>query len=70
MTVMTAVVLIDRLLFLPTVRFEIRNDNSLRVVRVREEDEGTYTCMSENSVGKTEASAVLQVHGKRPTHTY
>ncbi|XP_062329315.1 roundabout homolog 2-like isoform X2 [Osmerus eperlanus] len=47
---------------LPRGRFEIRSDNSLHVVRVREEDEGTYTCMSENSVGKTEASAILQVH--------
>ncbi|XP_029923168.1 roundabout homolog 2 isoform X2 [Myripristis murdjan] len=47
---------------LPRGRFEIRNDNSLRLLRVREEDEGTYTCTSENSVGKTEASAMLQVH--------
>lgn len=45
-------------------RFEIRSDNSLRLIRVRAEDEGTYTCVTENSVGKTEASAVLQVHGK------
>uniref|UniRef100_A0A8C1T7Z9 Roundabout guidance receptor 3 n=1 Tax=Cyprinus carpio TaxID=7962 RepID=A0A8C1T7Z9_CYPCA len=43
-------------------RFEIRGDNSLRLIRVRAEDEGTYTCVTENSVGKTEASAVLQVH--------
>uniref|UniRef100_A0A8C7HJT2 Roundabout homolog 2 n=1 Tax=Oncorhynchus kisutch TaxID=8019 RepID=A0A8C7HJT2_ONCKI len=47
---------------LPRGRFEIRSDNSLRLTGVREEDEGTYTCMSENSVGKTEASAMLQVH--------
>uniref|UniRef100_A0A8C1E288 Roundabout, axon guidance receptor, homolog 3 (Drosophila) n=1 Tax=Cyprinus carpio carpio TaxID=630221 RepID=A0A8C1E288_CYPCA len=47
---------------LPRGRFEIRGDNSLRLVRVRAEDEGTYTCVTENSVGKTEASAVLQVH--------
>ncbi|KAM3875130.1 roundabout homolog 2 [Diretmus argenteus] len=47
---------------LPRGRFEIHNDNSLRLLRVREEDEGTYTCTSENSVGKTEASAILQVH--------
>ncbi|XP_066534191.1 roundabout homolog 2 isoform X3 [Hoplias malabaricus] len=46
---------------LPRGRFEIRSDNSLRLLKVREEDEGTYTCMTENSVGKTEASAVLQV---------
>ncbi|XP_029302906.1 roundabout homolog 2 isoform X2 [Cottoperca gobio] len=47
---------------LPRERFEIRNGNSLRLFRVKEEDEGTYTCTSENSVGKTEASAMLQVH--------
>ncbi|KAI9538797.1 hypothetical protein NQZ68_012452 [Dissostichus eleginoides] len=47
---------------LPRGRFEIRNGNGLRLFRVKEEDEGTYTCTSENSVGKTEASAMLQVH--------
>uniref|UniRef100_A0A3Q3MRP0 Uncharacterized LOC113144758 n=1 Tax=Mastacembelus armatus TaxID=205130 RepID=A0A3Q3MRP0_9TELE len=47
---------------LPRGRFEIRNGNSLRLFRVKEQDEGTYTCTSENSVGKTEASATLQVH--------
>ncbi|XP_051520766.1 roundabout homolog 2-like isoform X2 [Myxocyprinus asiaticus] len=47
---------------LPRGRFEICSDNSLRLIRVRAEDEGTYTCVTENSVGKTEASAVLQVH--------
>ncbi|XP_047450926.1 roundabout homolog 2 isoform X1 [Mugil cephalus] len=47
---------------LPRGRFEIRNGNSLRLLRVKEQDEGTYTCTSENSVGKTEASAMLQVH--------
>lgn len=45
-------------------RFEIRSDSSLRLSQVRGEDEGTYTCVSENSVGKAEASASLQVHGK------
>uniref|UniRef100_A0A674MJK3 Roundabout, axon guidance receptor, homolog 3 (Drosophila) n=1 Tax=Takifugu rubripes TaxID=31033 RepID=A0A674MJK3_TAKRU len=47
---------------LPRGRFEIRGDNSLRLSQVRGEDEGTYTCVSENSVGKAEASASLQVH--------
>lgn len=46
-------------------RFEIRGDSSLRLSQVRGQDEGTYTCVSENSVGKAEASASLQVHGKR-----
>ncbi|XP_077962606.1 roundabout homolog 3 isoform X3 [Gasterosteus aculeatus] len=43
-------------------RFEIRSDNSLRLTQVRGEDEGTYTCVSENSVGKAESSGTLQVH--------
>ncbi|XP_035999374.1 roundabout homolog 3 isoform X3 [Fundulus heteroclitus] len=47
---------------LPRARFEIRSDNSLRLSQVRAEDEGTYTCVSENSVGKAEASGTLQVH--------
>ncbi|XP_056141317.1 roundabout homolog 3 isoform X2 [Lampris incognitus] len=47
---------------LPRGRFEIRSDYSLRLTQVRAEDEGTYTCVSENSVGKAEASGTLQVH--------
>ncbi|KAK1786480.1 hypothetical protein P4O66_017620, partial [Electrophorus voltai] len=47
---------------LPRGRFEIRSDSTLRVLKVRQEDEGTYTCATENSVGRTEASATLQVH--------
>uniref|UniRef100_A0A673WX64 Roundabout, axon guidance receptor, homolog 3 (Drosophila) n=1 Tax=Salmo trutta TaxID=8032 RepID=A0A673WX64_SALTR len=37
-------------------------DTHLRLTQVRAEDEGTYTCVSENSVGKAEASGSLQVH--------
>ncbi|XP_029030037.1 roundabout homolog 3 isoform X2 [Betta splendens] len=51
---------------LPRGRFEIRSDSSLRLSQVRAEDEGTYTCVSENSVGKAEASGTLQVHGDGP----
>uniref|UniRef100_A0A8C7WCH7 Roundabout, axon guidance receptor, homolog 3 (Drosophila) n=1 Tax=Oncorhynchus mykiss TaxID=8022 RepID=A0A8C7WCH7_ONCMY len=47
---------------LPRGRSEIRSDHSLRLTQVRAEDEGTYTCVSENSVGKAEASGSLQVH--------
>ncbi|KAM6969933.1 roundabout homolog 3 [Aplochiton taeniatus] len=47
---------------LPRGRSEIRSDNSLHLTQVRAEDEGTYTCVSENSVGKAEASGTLQVH--------
>ncbi|KAJ8368298.1 hypothetical protein SKAU_G00083260 [Synaphobranchus kaupii] len=46
---------------LPRGRSEIRSDNSLRLFQVRAEDEGTYTCVSENSVGKAETSGTLQV---------
>ncbi|XP_078387705.1 roundabout homolog 3 isoform X4 [Cetorhinus maximus] len=47
---------------LPRGRFEIQADNSLRVARVGSEDEGTYTCIAENSVGKVEFSGTLTVH--------
>nr|XP_056716013.1 roundabout homolog 3 isoform X13 [Euleptes europaea] len=47
---------------LPRGRSEIQNDNTLRISRVSAEDEGTYTCVAENSVGKSEASGSLSVH--------
>ncbi|XP_072342822.1 roundabout homolog 3 isoform X4 [Scyliorhinus torazame] len=47
---------------LPRGRFEIQADNSLRLSRVGSEDEGTYTCIAENSVGKVEFSGTLTVH--------
>ncbi|GCC27920.1 hypothetical protein chiPu_0006346 [Chiloscyllium punctatum] len=47
---------------LPRGRFEIQADNSLRLARVGSEDEGTYTCIAENSVGKVEFSGTLTVH--------
>ncbi|KAM8817664.1 roundabout homolog 3 [Rhynchonycteris naso] len=47
---------------LPTGRYEIRSDHSLRIGRVSAEDEGTYTCVAENSVGRVEASGSLSVH--------
>lgn len=48
--------------FLP--RWELLADNTLRISQVRVEDEGTYTCVAENSVGKSEASGTLIVRGK------
>nr|XP_032835080.1 roundabout homolog 2-like isoform X4 [Petromyzon marinus] len=47
---------------LPKGRFEIQDDYTLRVERVGGTDEGTYTCVGENRVGKAEASASLVVH--------
>ncbi|XP_054448733.1 roundabout homolog 3 [Pteronotus mesoamericanus] len=47
---------------LPTGRYEIRRDHSLWIGRVNAEDEGTYTCVAENSVGRVEASGSLSVH--------
>ncbi|XP_058400884.1 roundabout homolog 3 isoform X3 [Diceros bicornis minor] len=47
---------------LPTGRYEIRSDHSLWIGRVSAEDEGTYTCVAENSVGRAEASGSLIVH--------
>ncbi|XP_004641439.1 roundabout homolog 3 [Octodon degus] len=47
---------------LPTGRYEIRSDHSLWIGRVSAEDEGTYTCLAENSVGRIEASGSLSVH--------
>lgn len=39
-------------------------DNTLRISRLQVEDEGTYTCVADNSVGRSEASGTLTVHGK------
>ncbi|XP_006867741.1 PREDICTED: roundabout homolog 3 [Chrysochloris asiatica] len=47
---------------LPAGRYEIRSDHSLWIGRVSAEDEGTYTCVAENSVGRAEASGSLRVH--------
>ncbi|XP_073871627.1 roundabout homolog 3 isoform X16 [Macaca fascicularis] len=47
---------------LPTGRYEIRSDHSLWIGPVSAEDEGTYTCVAENSVGRAEASGSLSVH--------
>uniref|UniRef100_A0A452EJT6 Roundabout homolog 3 n=1 Tax=Capra hircus TaxID=9925 RepID=A0A452EJT6_CAPHI len=48
---------------LPTgSRYEIQSDHRLQIRRVSAEDEGTYTCVAENSVGRAEASGSLIVH--------
>ncbi|KAM9217008.1 roundabout homolog 3 [Leptosomus discolor] len=47
---------------MPPGRWEVLPDNTLRISRLRAEDEGTYTCVADNSVGRSEASATLTVH--------
>uniref|UniRef100_A0A3B5AP90 Roundabout, axon guidance receptor, homolog 1 (Drosophila) n=1 Tax=Stegastes partitus TaxID=144197 RepID=A0A3B5AP90_9TELE len=47
---------------LPKGRFEILEDHTLIVRQVTSSDEGSYTCVVENMVGKSEASATLNVH--------
>ncbi|XP_026719365.1 roundabout homolog 3 [Athene cunicularia] len=42
--------------------WEVLPDNTLRINRLRVEDEGTYTCVADNSVGRSEASGTLTVH--------
>ncbi|XP_061607733.1 roundabout homolog 1-like isoform X3 [Phyllopteryx taeniolatus] len=47
---------------LPQGRYEILEDHTLIVRQVTSSDEGSYTCVVENMVGKSETSATLTVH--------
>uniref|UniRef100_A0A8C4UXA7 Ig-like domain-containing protein n=1 Tax=Falco tinnunculus TaxID=100819 RepID=A0A8C4UXA7_FALTI len=47
---------------MPPGRWEVLPNNTLRISRLRAEDEGTYTCVADNSVGRSEASGTLTVH--------
>lgn len=38
----------------------------LRLKKASVNDEGTFTCVAENRVGKLEASATLTVRGRKP----
>ncbi|XP_072900883.1 roundabout homolog 2 isoform X3 [Hemitrygon akajei] len=42
-------------------RYDIKEDNTLRIKRVSSSDEGTFTCVGENRVGMVEATATLTV---------
>lgn len=44
------------------IKFE-KDDYVLRVKKASVNDEGTFTCVTENRVGKLEASATLTVRG-------
>ncbi|XP_069641472.1 roundabout homolog 2 isoform X16 [Haliaeetus albicilla] len=48
---------------LPRGRYDIKDDYTLRIKKAVSTDEGTYTCIAENRVGKVEASATLTVRG-------
>ncbi|XP_041437537.1 roundabout homolog 2 isoform X2 [Xenopus laevis] len=42
-------------------RYDIKDDYTLRIKKATSSDEGTFTCISENRVGKIEAAATLTV---------
>ncbi|XP_074958188.1 roundabout homolog 2 isoform X7 [Phalacrocorax aristotelis] len=46
---------------LPRGRYDIKDDYTLRIKKAMGTDEGTFTCIAENRVGKVEASATLTV---------
>ncbi|XP_064325876.1 roundabout homolog 2 isoform X5 [Phalacrocorax carbo] len=46
---------------LPRGRYDIKDDYTLRIKKATGTDEGTFTCIAENRVGKVEASATLTV---------
>ncbi|XP_075053191.1 roundabout homolog 2 isoform X8 [Mixophyes fleayi] len=46
---------------LPRGRYDIKDDYTLRIKKAASTDEGTFACISENRVGKVEASATLTV---------
>ncbi|XP_015197420.2 roundabout homolog 2 isoform X11 [Lepisosteus oculatus] len=49
---------------LPRARYDIKDDYVLRIKKASSSDEGTYTCIAENRVGKVEASASLTVRAR------
>ncbi|XP_077198495.1 roundabout homolog 2 isoform X10 [Paroedura picta] len=49
---------------LPRGRYDIKDDYTLRIKKTMSTDEGTYTCIAENRVGKVEASATLTVRAR------
>lgn len=51
--------------FYHLIRYEIRDDHTLKIRKVTAGDMGSYTCVAENMVGKAEASATLTVQGRR-----
>lgn len=53
-------------LFFSVARYDIRyekEDFLLRIKKASVNDQGTFTCLAENRVGKVEASAYLTIRG-------
>ncbi|XP_043928373.1 roundabout homolog 2 isoform X16 [Protopterus annectens] len=49
---------------LPRGRYDIKDDYTLRIKKATGSDEGTYSCIAENRVGRVEASATLVVRAR------
>ncbi|XP_038621994.1 roundabout homolog 2 isoform X12 [Tachyglossus aculeatus] len=49
---------------LPRGRYDIKDDYTLRIKKTLSSDEGTFTCIAENRVGKVEATASLTVRAR------
>ncbi|XP_041128096.1 roundabout homolog 2-like isoform X9 [Polyodon spathula] len=49
---------------LPRGRYDIKEDYMLRIKKASSSDQGTYTCIAENRVGKVEAAATLTVRAR------
>ncbi|XP_021567653.1 roundabout homolog 2, partial [Carlito syrichta] len=48
----------------PRGRYDIKDDYTLRIKKAVSTDEGTYTCIAENRVGRVDASATLTVRAR------
>lgn len=44
--------------------YSVHNNGTLEIKRARAEDEGTYTCVANNLLGKAENQVRLEVKGK------
>ncbi|XP_014436006.2 roundabout homolog 2 isoform X15 [Pelodiscus sinensis] len=54
----------QKAVFIFPARYDIKDDYTLRIKKAMSTDEGTYTCIAENRVGKVEASATLTVRAR------
>lgn len=47
-------------------QYTVHDNGTLEIKRARSEDEGTYTCVANNLLGKAESQVRLEVKGKTP----